>query len=214
MFNKLFPIALLPLAFSAPAKRSSGTLNCVQFQYGGPFTSFGSGGFIHLYSNVTSFDSSTQHTDYNETRLGLAEDGTIENCGECRTTELFGFEVCQNDQRKGFDGLGNEPSGFYGHVTYTNVSPDIQCLTATKSPYEGASLKLADCQYDYDSAATSGQYFEMTVTDGVYHAHLIDEGSNFYGPTPELNNNASLVLYNVVGPNTTFTSFGFKAPEF
>lgn len=55
---------------------------------------------------------------------------------------------------------GNEPSGFYGHVTYINVSPDIQCLTATKSPYEGASLKLADCQYDYDSAATSGQYFE------------------------------------------------------
>lgn len=55
---------------------------------------------------------------------------------------------------------GNGPSGFYGHVTYTNVSPNIQCLTASKSPYEGASLKLADCQYDYDSAATSGQYFE------------------------------------------------------
>ncbi|XAO25381.1 hypothetical protein I312_104204 [Cryptococcus bacillisporus CA1280] len=214
MLSKLTLIALLPLVFSTPIQKSSDTLNCVQFQYGGPFTSFGAGGFIHLYSNVTSFDSSTQHSDYNETRLGLAEDGTIENCGDCRTTELFGFEACQNDQRKGFDGLSNGPNAFYGHVTYTNVSPNIQCLTATKSPYEGASLKLADCQYDYDSAATSGQYFEMTVTDEVYHALLVDEASNFYGPTPELNSNASLLLYNVVGPNTTYTYFGFKAPEF
>lgn len=46
------------------------------------------------------------------------------------------------------------------------------------------------------------------------HIHWPNERNSFYGPTPELNNNASLVLYNVVGPNTTFTSFGFKAPEF
>lgn len=46
------------------------------------------------------------------------------------------------------------------------------------------------------------------------HIHWPDERYSSYGPTPELNNNASLVLYNVVGPNTTFTSFGFKAPVF
>ncbi|KAK8850323.1 hypothetical protein IAR55_004240 [Kwoniella newhampshirensis] len=208
-------IPLIPSVIGAPTKKGGASLSCVEYQYGGPFESFGASGFIHLYSNITSYDPDTETTAFNETRLGLsAVDGTIEPCGECRTTELFGFEVCQNSQRYGYNGLVNTPSSFYGHITYTNVSPNIQCLTASPKSGEGASLKLADCQYDFDSVGSSNQYFEMSVTDGVWSALLIDESDGVYGPNPDLNNNASLVLYDVIGPNKTFTYFGFKAPQF
>ncbi|WWC72420.1 uncharacterized protein I206_106382 [Kwoniella pini CBS 10737] len=221
MFTQLALIAstLLPFALGAPtvstqqlAKKST-DLNCVQFQYGGPFTSAGFDGFIHLYSNITDFDSETQTTSFNESRLGTSEDGTIQPCGDCRTTELFGFEVCQTSDRKGFNGLGNSPRTFYGHLTYYNVG-DFKCLTASSSPYENSTLTLEDCQYDYEGAASSGQYFELNAADeGYYYAFLVDE-QNVYGPTPELNNNASLTLYNPIGANATFTYFGFKAQEF
>ncbi|WWC92143.1 uncharacterized protein L201_007097 [Kwoniella dendrophila CBS 6074] len=220
MFNKLAIVAstLLPLALgaptgSAPTEKRSTDLNCVQYQYGGPFTYQGFNGFIHLYSNITKFDSETQTTSFNETRLSSAEDGTIQPCGECRTTKLFGFEVCQTSDRLGFNGLENSPRSFYGHLTYYNVG-DFKCLQASTSPYEGASLQLADCQYDYEGAASSGQYFEMNIADdGYWYAFLIDE-HNIYGPNPQLNNNESLVLYNPIAPNATFTYFGFKAIEY
>nr|XP_031857901.1 uncharacterized protein CI109_006697 [Kwoniella shandongensis]KAA5524973.1 hypothetical protein CI109_006697 [Kwoniella shandongensis] len=208
-------VALTPSILAAPTKRST-PLSCVEYQYGGPFTSSGSNGFIHLYSNVTtSYDPIEETTTFVETRLGLnGTDGTIEPCGDCRTTELFGFEVCQNDKRYGYDGLVNSPSSFYGHITYTNVSPSIQCLTATSSPAEGSSLKLADCQYDYEGAGSSGQYFEMAITNGVWSAHLIDDSNGVYGPNPDVSQDVPLVLYDVIGANKTFTYFGFKAPEF
>jgi hypothetical protein len=57
-----------------------------------------------MYANTTYYDASTQTTTYNATRLGLI-DGKIQPCGECRTTELFGFEVCQGPGAAGLDGL-------------------------------------------------------------------------------------------------------------
>ncbi|WVR08396.1 hypothetical protein IAU60_005451 [Kwoniella sp. DSM 27419] len=207
--------ALAPLAMALPTKRSS-TLSCVQYQFSGPFAAFGERGLIHFYSNVTQFDPDTQTTAFNETRLGLSDDGTIEDCGECRTTELFGFEVCQNEQRYGYNGLENSATSIYGHVVYTNVSPNYQCVTASDpSNLEGSSLKLADCQYDYDTAGSSGQYWQLTSSDGDFVALLINDNNDGpYGPNPQLNDDQPLVLYDVIGANKTFTYFGFKAPEF
>ncbi|OCF58435.1 hypothetical protein L486_04468 [Kwoniella mangroviensis CBS 10435] len=226
MFKKLTLLAsaLLPLAQGAPFEhgasqvdKRSTNLQCVQYQYGGPFTSTGFNGFIHLYSNITQYDPDTQNTSFNESRLGSSEDGTIEPCGDCRTTELFGFEVCQTRDRKAFDGLENSANSFYGHLTYYNVGL-FQCLTATstgdENGFEGSALTLKDCEYDYENAAASGQYFEMSISDqGYWYAHSVDEDT-VYGPTPELNNNGSLVLYDVIGANKTFTFFGFKAQQF
>ncbi|WVW81031.1 hypothetical protein I302_103022 [Kwoniella bestiolae CBS 10118] len=224
MFKQLTILAsaLLPLALGAPlelqttqVEKRSTPLQCVQYQYGGPFTSTGFNGFIHLYSNITQFDSETQTTSFNESRLGSSEDGTIQPCGDCRTTELFGFEICQTRDRLAFDGLQNSATSFYGHLTYYNVG-DFKCLTAssTDNGFEGSALTLQDCQYDYEDAAASGQYFEMHIADaGYWYAHLVDKDT-VYGPTPELNINGSLVLYDVIGANKTFTYFGFKAQEF
>ncbi|WVQ79471.1 hypothetical protein IAT38_001570 [Cryptococcus sp. DSM 104549] len=216
--------AILPLALGAPTtatkRADSNTLSCVQYQYGGatsPFESFGAGGFIHLYANITQFHPETQTTSFNETRLGVAEDRTIQNCGDCRTTELFGFEVCQATvNRYGFDGLGNGPHTFYGHLVWRNYTPDIQCLTvaSTNNTVEGSALTIEPCQYDYENAGKSGQYFHMTVTDDVWAAHLVDDNNGVYGPSPALNNNGSLTLYDINGANKTFTKFGFKAPTY
>ncbi|WVQ75273.1 hypothetical protein IAR50_004886 [Cryptococcus sp. DSM 104548] len=219
MFKLAALAALLPLAFAAPtnqvSKRSyGGDLNCVQYQYSGPFTSEGFNGWIHLYSNVTSFDSSTQTTSFNESRLGLWSDGTIQPCGDCRTTETFGFEVCETDDKLAFNGLENAAKTFYGHLIYQNASPpSYQCLTAERTPLQGSPLVLRECEYDYDNAASSGQYWHITTyTDGV-EALLVDK-TNSYGPDPKLNTNGSLALYDPVGANKTFTYFGFKKQEF
>ncbi|WVN87075.1 uncharacterized protein L203_102251 [Cryptococcus depauperatus CBS 7841] len=209
---------LLSLVLGAPSGRSvvekrSAPLSCVQFQYGGPFTASGSDGWIHLYANITHSDADSQKTTFKETRLGLAPDGTIQPCGECKTTELFGFDVCQNDERKGFNGLVNSPASFYGHIVYRNVDSGVKCLTARPGTTEGAPLQLEDCQYDYDSAGSSKQYFQMSVTDGGFRANLLDQ-NHVYGPDPQLETTNSLVLYNIEGAKKTFTGFGFKAPEF
>ncbi|TYJ51968.1 hypothetical protein B9479_007434 [Cryptococcus floricola] len=218
MFKLAALAALIPLAFAAPtgelSKRDDSThLNCVRYQYSGPFTSTGFNGQIHFYSNITSFDSDSQTTSFNESRLGLASDGSIQPCGDCRTTELFGFEVCETDSQLAFNGLKNSAHSFYGHVTYSNVSPTHQCLAASRLPREGSPLALRECEYDYDNAAASGQYWQITTYDESVIAMLVDEQDS-YGPTPELNNNGSLVLYDPVGANKTFTYFGFKAQEF
>lgn len=60
----------------------------------------GFNGWIHLYANVTE-----QSGEYTEKRLGILEDGTLGDCGECRSTQQFGFEVCRGPDRKGFEGL-------------------------------------------------------------------------------------------------------------
>lgn len=60
---------------------------------------------IHLYSNITMNHPETQTLSFNESRLGVSADGTIQPCGDCRTTELFGFEVCQGPDGQGSGGL-------------------------------------------------------------------------------------------------------------
>lgn len=64
-------------------------------------------GYINLYAKVTTFDAETQTTGFNETRLGIADDGTLQNCGDCRSSQQFAFEVCEGPgpERYGFDGL-------------------------------------------------------------------------------------------------------------
>ena len=54
---------------------------------------------------------------------------------------------------------GNGPRTFYGHILYTTNRTTIQCLTASQ-PFNGSSLTVSDCQYDYDNAGASGQYFQ------------------------------------------------------
>ena len=115
-------LALLPLASAAPAPlsaRGGNTLSCVNQMYTGAFTSTGTSltqsrrldlipglnGYIHLYGNVTWQDPDTNELHFNETRLGIAEDGTLQDCGDCRSTQQFGFEVCQGPDRKALEGL-------------------------------------------------------------------------------------------------------------
>ncbi|WRT70453.1 uncharacterized protein IL334_007451 [Kwoniella shivajii] len=221
MFGQLALIsaALIPLALAAPmasndVEKRSTDLQCVEYQYGGPFTSTGFNGFIHLYSNITQYDPESETTSFNESRLGTAEDGTIQPCGDCRTTELFGFEVCQTRDRKAFNGLENSANFFYGHLTYYNVG-DFKCLTASNSTFENSTLTLADCQYEYETASSSGQYFQMSISDvdDVWYALLVNDTTSF-GPSPNVNDNGTLELYDIIGANKTFTYFGFKAQVF
>ena len=69
----------------------------------GPFTS--GNGYIHIYANVTQFHSDSQTTTFNETRLGINANGELSDCGDCRSTQQFGFEVCQGPDRNGYNGL-------------------------------------------------------------------------------------------------------------
>ncbi|GFZ48338.1 hypothetical protein JCM24511_06086 [Saitozyma sp. JCM 24511] len=217
MFGKLFiasgALVSLSLALAAPTRRSS-QLSCVRFQYGGPFTSFGADGLIHLYSNVTYWDASTQTTSYNATRLGVV-DGKIQPCGDCRTTELYGFDVCQGPDGKGLSGLGNSPSEFYGHLIYSNLGV-TSCLGAAHSAgnLTGVDLVQQPCEYDYDVVATNGQYWSMKFgSEGTYQAKLIiaPEGQrDVYGPSLD-----GTELYEPpTGAGQPWTYYGFEAPSF
>ncbi|KAK4688632.1 hypothetical protein P7C73_g1477, partial [Tremellales sp. Uapishka_1] len=211
MLLSTIPLALLPLAFSAPTKKTT-PLSCVQFQYEAPFTSFGANGFIHLYSNVTVYDSDTETTRFNETRLGLNADGTIEPCGTCQTTELFGFEVCQNADRDGFEGLANSATIFYGHILYTKGEASVSCLSASSSTTNGSSLVLAPCEYDYDTVASSGQYFEMETNTGGTVTRLVTTGSETCGPNADVTDGEPITLSTgTFGGGLPFTYFGFKS---
>ena len=100
------------------AKRKS-RLDCVQFMYGGesnfkarsgcahptgPFTSLGTNGWIHIFSNYTQYDENSESTTFNETRLGINTNGELSDCGACQSTQQFAFEVCQGPDRNGYDG--------------------------------------------------------------------------------------------------------------
>ena len=124
--NLLLALTLAALALAAPAKKGT-PLSCVQYQYTGPFTSFGqsffvklsahrkmtdipfykkgSNGFIELYAVLAQFHSANQTYTYNQTRIGLVN-GKIGACGDnCGSAGSFGFEVCQDSSRDGFEGL-------------------------------------------------------------------------------------------------------------
>ena len=60
---------------------------------------------MNLFANVTKYDGSTQTTLFNETRLSINADGQVAPCGECKTTQQFGFEVCQAQGQYGYNGL-------------------------------------------------------------------------------------------------------------
>ena len=55
---------------------------------------------------------------------------------------------------------GNSPESFYGHILFTNDQASIQCLQAERTPVNGSLIKTATCEYDYDSAGASDQYFQ------------------------------------------------------
>lgn len=196
-----------PTASSQMAKRDS-QLSCVQFMYGGPFTSFGANGYVHIYANVTQFHSDSQTTTFDETRLGINANGELADCGDCRSTQQFGFEVCQGPDRKGYNGLENSPEFFYGHILFTNDQASIQCLQAERTPVNGSLIKTATCEYDYDSAGASDQYFQMSVSDdGVYYARLQPDSVGTYGVL--VGDDGEVTLYD--GPATgPFSYLGFK----
>ncbi|ORX40259.1 hypothetical protein BD324DRAFT_648848 [Kockovaella imperatae] len=205
--------AIAPLASAAPAlnwvKRSE-SLSCVQYQYTPPFDSPGLNGFIHLYSNVTQSDGS-----FSETRLGINANGELQPCGECQSTQQFGFEVCQgSESRKGYNGLGNSAGSFYGHILFTNNQATIQCLKAERNPVNRSTIIVADCEYDYDNVMNSDQYWEVAsgrvtrlrASDGSYYG-----GS--YGINPDVQQDQPIQIFD--GPATgPFTYLGWKAPTF
>ena len=55
----------------------------------------------------------------------------------------------------------NSANELYGHLLYTADQASVQCLQASNVKHiNGSSVILADCEYNYNSIATSGQYFE------------------------------------------------------
>ncbi|EIW69733.1 hypothetical protein TREMEDRAFT_29816 [Tremella mesenterica DSM 1558] len=203
---------LTTLAAASPLGKRDDRLSCVQFQYGGPFTSFGLNGWIHLYANVTQFHPDTQTTTFNVTQVGVDGNGEIAACGDCRSTQQFGFEVCQGPDGKGYEGLSNSPEFFYGHILFTYDQSDIQCLEALRIPVNGSTVRLADCQYRYSTAGKSNQYFLMSTSTGPYEARLVqDDSAGSYGPI--VDSDGVVELYD--GPATgPFSFFGFQAPIF
>ncbi|WVQ80896.1 hypothetical protein IAT38_003003 [Cryptococcus sp. DSM 104549] len=219
MFGKTFltATALLPLALGAPTsgastvkRDDSSALSCVKFVWGdGPFGNYHSGD-VDLYANLTEFGS---WSPLSETQLMLADDKTIQACGDnCKTGQNFGFEACQGGADKyGFADRGNTYKAFYGHITWegSGDNPDSGCVTASPTDggsLDGAPLVIKPCEYDFNNVGTSGQYYYITVSnDGTYVTRLVVEDGIYYGPSPDVDN-GTLTL-----TSGSSTSFGFRS---
>jgi hypothetical protein len=70
----------------------------------------------------------------------------------------------------------NSPNSFYGHLLYRDVDAP-RCVSTSRSAesLDGLSRTVRDCAHDYDTAKTTGQYWKMSVTDGVWSARVESE---------------------------------------
>lgn len=72
------------------------------------------------------------------------------------------------------DHSGNSPNSFYGHLLYRNVDTP-RCVSSSRSAgsLDNVTLSVRDCDYDYDTVPTNGQYWQMRISeDGVWSAQL------------------------------------------